>query len=184
MKTQVMPDAVAIRDEASAVIAEHVEREALRFLNREAELLDTRKFHLWLEMLSTEVRYRVPVRTTRENRDGHGFSRTAFFLNEDYGSLRTRVLRLDSEFAWSESPATRTRRLVGNIRLRSAAADTFELASNLAVFCYRGDGASPVMLTAEREDVLRKQAGVWKLAGRLVLLDTTVLGMESLSIFL
>jgi Ring hydroxylating beta subunit len=40
------------------------------------------------------------------------------------------------------------------------------------------------MLTAEREDVLRKEVGDWKLARRLVLLDTTVLGMESLSIFL
>jgi 3-phenylpropionate/cinnamic acid dioxygenase small subunit len=184
MKVQVAPDGVASREVLSTATEAQAEREAVRFLNREAELLDTRKFHLWLEMLGREIRYRVPVRTTRENKDGSGFSRTAFFLDEDYGSLKTRVLRLDSEFAWSENPATRTRRLVGNVRIRSADAGTIGLASNLAVFCYRGDGASPMMLTAEREDVLRKQAGGWTLADRLVLLDTTVLGMESLSIFL
>jgi 3-phenylpropionate/cinnamic acid dioxygenase small subunit len=173
-----------MRQETPPAIDEQFERDALRFLNREAELLDHRKFHLWLEMLSPTIQYRVPVRTTRENKDGFGFSSTAFFLDEDYGSLKTRVLRFDSEFAWSENPATRTRRLVSNLRVRAATTDQIELASNLAVFCYRGDSAVPIMLTAERDDVLRHQDGAWKLANRLVLLDTTVLGMEALSIFL
>jgi 3-phenylpropionate/cinnamic acid dioxygenase small subunit len=170
--------------EDKALVDERVEAEARWFLNREAELLDKRDLHAWLGVLSASIRYRVPVRTTRDNKDGAGFSRSAFFLDEDYASLKTRVLRLDSEFAWSENPATRTRRLVGNIRVRSASPDSIELASNLAVFCYRGDTGAPNMLTAEREDVLVKEQEAWKLAGRLVLLDTTVLGMESLSIFL
>ena len=172
------------QDYAPLAVDERLERDALRFLNREAELLDNRKFHLWLEMLSPRIEYRVPVRTTRENKDGAGFSGTAFFLNEDYSSLKTRVLRFDSEFAWSENPATRTRRLVGNVRLRAVSTDTIEMASNLAVFCYRGDTAAPLMLTAEREDILRLVGRAWMLANRLVLIDTTVLGMEALSIFL
>src|SRR5437867_278093 len=120
MSTKAMPNVVPSRDEPATAVDERMEREAARFLHREAELLDNRKFHFWLEMLSADIQYRVPVRTTRENRDGSGFSRTAFFLDENYVSLKTRVLRFDSEFAWSENPATRTRRLVGNIRLRSA----------------------------------------------------------------
>lgn len=52
------------------------------------------------------------------------------------------------------------------------------------MFCRRGDCGVPLVLTAEREDRLVKGEGPWKLANRLVLLDTTVLGMESLSIFL
>jgi 3-phenylpropionate/cinnamic acid dioxygenase small subunit len=160
------------------------EAEATRFLNREAELHDNREFHRWLEMVSANIRYRVPVRTTRQNKEGRGFSEKAFFLDEDHGTLKTRVLRLDSEFAWSENPATRTRRIIGNIRVRSATADTVALASNLAIFCYRGDAAAPIILTAERQDILGRENSAWKLADRLVLLDTTVLGMESLSIFL
>jgi 3-phenylpropionate/cinnamic acid dioxygenase small subunit len=172
------------RGDAVASVDDRMEAEATSFLHREAELLDNREFHRWLEMVSANIRYRVPVRTTRQNKEGRGFSAKAFFLDEDHGSLKTRVLRLDSEFAWSENPATRTRRLVGNIRVRSATADTIEIASNLAIFCYRGDAAAPIILTAEREDILRWENGAWKLADRLVLLDTTVLGMESLSIFL
>jgi 3-phenylpropionate/cinnamic acid dioxygenase small subunit len=161
-----------------------VEAVARNFLHHEAELLDKRDFQGWLELLSESIKYRVPVRTTRANQEGFGFSKTAFFLDEDYISLRTRVLRLGSEFAWSENPATRTRRLIGNIRARSGSADAIESTSNLAIFCYRGDVSAPVILTAERKDIFRKDLTSWKLANRVVLLDTTVLGMESLSIFL
>jgi hypothetical protein len=42
----------------------------------------------------------------------------------------------------------------------------------------------PAVLTGERQDVLVAAGNAWKLKRRLVLLDTTVLGMEALSIFL
>jgi len=162
-----------------------VELTVRRFLDREAEALDTRDFHGWLALLSREIKYRVPVRTTRNNKDGPGFSDKAFFLDEDYASLHARVVRLDSEYAWSENPATRTRRLVGNVRIRATSSATIQCASNLALFCYRGDAGVPTILTAEREDVIVKEEdGVWKLVSRTALLDTTVLGMESLSVFI
>lgn len=157
---------------------------ALDFFHLEAELLDKRELQRWHELLSKDIRYRVPVRTTRDNRGGFGFSECAFFLDEDYMSLKTRVLRIGSDFAWSENPATRTRRFVTNIRVRSSSRDRIQCASNVAVYCYRGDSGVPLVLTAEREDTLVRGEKRWELADRLVLLDTTVLGMESLSIFL
>ena len=166
------------------VFDDAAELTARRFLDREAEALDTRDFHGWLALLSREIKYRVPVRTTKSNKDGPGFSERAFFLDEDYASLHARVVRLDSEYAWSENPATRTRRLVGNIRIRAVSPAMIQCASNLALFCYRGDAGVPTILTAEREDVVVKEHGVWKLVSRMALLDTTVLGMESLSVFI
>lgn len=168
---------------------ERLERECIRFLHNEAELLDNREFRAWLETLSPEIDYRVPVRTTRENKDGDGFSTTAFFLEEDFDSLKARAVRLQSDYAWSENPATRTRRLVTNVRVKPVDGDAtgrerIGIYSNMAVYCYRGDRATPVELTCERRDVLRQLSGTWKLARRLVRLDATVLGMESLSIFL
>jgi 3-phenylpropionate/cinnamic acid dioxygenase small subunit len=171
---------------------ERIERECIRYLYREAELLDNRKFHEWLKLLNPKIDYRVPVRTSRENADGDGFSNKAFFMEEDYESLKARVARLDSKFAWSENPATRTRRLVTNFRVgHSAPAGETEgrgescgVASNFAVYCFRGESAVPLILTGERQDILQRDGGEWTLLSRLVLLDTTVLGMESLSIFL
>ena len=40
------------------------------------------------------------------------------------------------------------------------------------------------MLSCERQDVLRRHEGRWTLAKRMALLDSTVLGHESLSVFL
>lgn len=160
------------------------ETAARRFLHREAELLDNRALPGWLELIATDIDYRVPVRTGRSNSDGLGFSLTSFFMEEDYASLKTRVERLGSEFAWAENPATRTRRMVTNIRVRQATSSTIDVASNLAVFCYRGKADMPLILTAEREDVLAREGQDWRLRKRLVLFDATILGLESLSIFL
>ena len=168
-----------------ASIDDQIEHECVRFLYREAELLDRRALTHWLQMLSPEIDYRVPVRTTRSEADGDGFSASAFFFQEDYGSLSLRISRLESDFAWSENPPTRTRRLVTNIRLSNADDGTSRnVVSNLAVYCFRGESPEPRVLTGERQDVLQKIDGDLKLKRRLVLLDTTVLGMDSLSIFL
>ena len=65
-----------------------------------------------------------------------------------------------------------------------SAADECAVTSNFAVYCFRGDDPVPVVLTGERQDLLVACDGGWQLKKRLVLLDTTVLGMDSLSIFL
>ena len=163
---------------------DQLERLCTRFLHREAELLDRAEFADWLAMMHPGIDYRVPVRTTRDNRAGDGFSTRAFFMQEDFSSLAMRVKRLDSPYNWAENPRTRTRRLVGNVRVGAQEGVGLRVDSNLAVFCYRADSEAPLMLTCERQDLLREHKGCWTLARRLVLLDTTVLGHESLSIFL
>lgn len=163
-----------------------VERTCIAFLQHEAECLDDRRFNDWLALLDPNIDYKAPVRTTRENWDGTGISRNAFYLDEDYPSLKMRVQRLASKFAWSENPATRTRRFVGNVRVGAKAGhgDMLELRSNLAIFCYRGEAAHPQIITAERFDDVRLQGGMPLLVKRTAILDAAVLGLESLSIFL
>ncbi|MDK2766610.1 MAG: aromatic-ring-hydroxylating dioxygenase subunit beta [Sphingomonas sp.] len=156
------------------------------FLNREAEYLDDRRFAEWFELLDPAIDYSAPVRTGRENWDGTGISDTAFYLKEDHASIEMRVKRLRSRYAWSESPATRTRRMVSNIRVTPHGSDPARVAarSNLVVFCHRGDAAHPQILTAERFDEIRICGNATRLIRRTAILDATVLGLESLSIFL
>lgn len=161
-----------------------LERACTRFYYREAELLDRAEFPAWLAMMHPQIDYRVPVRTTRDNRDGDGFSDRAFFMQEDLGSLSLRVQRLGSPYNWAENPRTRTRRMVGNVRVGALVGEDLRVDSNLVVFCHRADAAAPLMLTCERQDVLRRHDGRWTLAKRMALLDSTVLGHESLSVFL
>jgi 3-phenylpropionate/cinnamic acid dioxygenase small subunit len=169
----------------AAMMEERMEAACARFLIREAELLDRRRLDEWLGLLDSAIDYRIPVRTARLAQDGDGFSAVAHFMKEDLGTLTLRVRRLDSDYAWAENPPTRTRRLVTNVRVREMdTADGRAVISNFAVYCYRGDNPTPVVLTGERQDILSGAESELRLRRRLVLLDSTVLGMESLSIFL
>ncbi|MQB00635.1 MAG: phenylpropionate dioxygenase [Actinobacteria bacterium] len=162
--------------------------ECMEFLFTEAALLDDQRLKDWLQLLAPDIDYKVPVRVVREKGKGFGFSEDAFYMKEDFGTLNTRIKRFDSEFAWAETPPTRTRRLVGNIRMTNGhpggGDEETRVLSNLAVYCYRGDTPAPIVLTAERHDMLRRDDGALKLVNRVVLLDSTVLGLQALSIFL
>ncbi len=169
---------------AAGVDDERRARECTNFLYAEAELLDNRQFDKWLGLLSAGIDYRIPVRTTRLNKDGDGFSKTAYFMKEDMGSLKMRVAKLKSEYAWAENPATRTRHLISNVRVGAATVEGQPVTSNFAVYCFRGDSPTPLVLTGERLDILVREPEAFRLKRRLVLLDSTVLGLEALSIFL
>jgi len=169
---------------AAHAVDPQIEQGVVQFLYREAELLDARRLEDWLALLHPEIDYRIPVRTVRNFGEGDGFSDTAFFMEEDYGSLHTRVRRLGSPYAWAENPPTRTRRLIANIRLRSGESENREVASNIALYCYRGDSPQPIVITGERRDSIVSHGGSWLLRRRLVLLDITVLGLPSFSVFL
>lgn len=164
--------------------------ECSQFLFSEARLLDDSRLTEWLDLLTADIDYRVPVRTVRTRGSGLEFSDRAFYLKEDLGTLRTRVQRLSLESAWAENPPTRTRRLVANVRVEPIRngdrtnGEEVDVGSNLAVYCYRGDTPMPKILTGERQDTLRRVDGAWQLARRTVLLDSNVLGLQSLSIFL
>lgn len=170
---------------ATSAIDGQVEADCAHFLFREAEFLDRRQFDDWLALMHPQIDYRIPVRTTRLANEGDGFSSASFFMKEDLGTLSIRVARLKSDYAWSENPPSRTRRMVSNIRVTaSTAGGEYDVTTNIAVYCYRGDKPAPVILTGERQDRLVSDIAGWRLKKRLVLLDITVLEMDSLSIFL
>ena len=88
--------------------------EIVEFLYREAELLDSNRFGDWLSLLAEDIHYVMPVRTTQFRAKGEGFQDVAFF-EENFASLRTRVKRLETDFAWAETPPSRTRHFITNI---------------------------------------------------------------------
>jgi len=159
--------------------------DCLEFLYLEAELLDARRFRDWLDLISKDVDYRVPVRTSREDADhAVAFSERAFHMIETWGSLEVRVKRFETGFAWSEIPPSRTRRFVSNVRVRGTdLASEVDVRSNLLVYRARGD-MPPELLCGERHDVLREEEGQWRLLRRMVLLDHTSLPAQNLGVFL
>src|SRR5687767_3372699 len=82
---------------------EHIE--ATDFLVVEAELLDDLLEREWLEtMVSKDVVYQLPLRETVERARGRGFVPGTYHLNENYGSLSSKVARNETKYAWAEDP--------------------------------------------------------------------------------
>lgn len=160
-------------------------REAVTtFLNHEAELLDNRELKAWLELLTDDITYEVPRRVTREvGKDVPVFSEKSFHLQEDRDSLEARIVRYDKDYAWAENPASRTTRLVSNIRI-APGDPPFQVKSNFLLVRLRNEEAHPTFLSGERHDVLRRVEGDLKLADRRVLLAQTVMPTQNLSEFL
>ncbi len=152
------------------------------WLNREAELLDDQRMAEWVELLDPDIDYRVPIRITRERESGPGFSEDSYHLFEDHESLATRVERLATDHAWSEDPPSRSRRMIGNVRV-SKTAEGFRVKSNLFVFRGRLDHTEYDLISCERQDLLVPDGDGFKLRERLVLLDHSTIPTKNLAIF-
>lgn len=167
----------------SAEVLPHTEcyGRVARFLYREAELLDTYRFADWLAMLTPEIDYRMPVRTTQFLTDGEGFQDFEFF-SENLDSLTTRVRRLETEFAWAEVPPSRTRHYVSNIIVEDPPdEDGLAVRSSFLVTRTRQD-LDYQMFTGVRHDRLVPDDDSFLLARRKILIDQTVLTATNLSV--
>jgi len=176
---------MSVREKPQAVISDQLYRQVTELLFHEAELLDEERLREWLGFLADDVEYLMPVRVTRERGAGSGFLDNMFHFEEDKYRLTKRVERLETGYAWSDNPPSRTRHLVSNIRIEPGDnEDELKVKSYLILYRTRGDDYHHDMLSAERRDVLRRVNGNWKLARRLILLDQATIATHNLSIFL
>lgn len=106
-------------------------------------------------------------------------------MDEDSRSLEMRVERIETGFAWAEDPPSRIRHFIANVRTEPMPDREDEVAvrSNVLVYRSRWDRPEYELLSAERRDVLRQVDGDWKLARRMVILDSTALPTHNLSFF-
>jgi 3-phenylpropionate/cinnamic acid dioxygenase small subunit len=151
-------------------------REIEQFLFYEAQLLDDREFETWLGLLSEDIRYWMPTRFSqgrRQRRDSSDDSELAHF-DDDWPTLELRVKRLRTAFAWAEQPPTRTRRLIGNIRVAPANAGRFAVRSNFICYANRLESETHIW-AGERSDVLRRSGDSWLICDRMIKLDQNVL---------
>ena len=179
-------------------INEDVAREVEQFLYREARLLDERRFHEWLELLTDDVRYWMGSRTNRYPKTSKAIAildpdryvendltreDELAILDEDIHTLRARVARLDTGMAWAEDPPSRTRHLIMNIEVEPGdAVAEVKAYSNFLVYRSRAETEQDFYVGA-RQDVLRRVAGAWKISGRKIVLDQNVLTAKNVSIF-
>jgi phthalate 3,4-dioxygenase subunit beta len=162
--------------------------QAHQFLVDEAYLLDAQRYDAWLDTLTDDVRYVMPVRVTTARGAGFDTSPGMAHFDEDRYSLSQRVARMGTEHAWAEDPPSRLRHFITNVR-------TFEcddpddgthllVESAELLFRSRGDVNESALVSCGREDLLRWSEDQWKLARRRIFVDESVLRMQNLAVFL
>jgi biphenyl 2,3-dioxygenase beta subunit len=158
------------------------------FLYLEAELLDDRKLREWLELLTDDVRYWMPLRYNPLERpedlsDELAKPGDGFYFDDDKESLRIRVERVYAKNAWAEMPPSRTRHFISNVRIKSDNGGELEVHSNFLVYRTRMETDQDIFVGTKR-DVLRRVKEDFKIAKRTIILDQAVLNAKNISIFL
>lgn len=158
---------------------------AHRWLVDEAYLLDQQIYDQWLNTLAEDIHYYMPVKVTTALGAGFDTAPGMAHLDENKYSLSRRVARLATTHAWTEDPPSRLRHYVTNVRTFATDNDE-ELIVDSAVLLFRsrGDVNEPAIVSAGREDLLRRSAEGWLLARRYLAVDESVLRTQNLAIFL
>lgn len=160
-------------------------QEAHHWLVEEAYLLDAQRYDEWLDLLTDDIRYVMPVRVTTAVGAGFDTSPGMAHFDEDKYSLSRRVARFRTEHAWTEDPPSRLRHHLANVRTFAGDdPDHLEVESAVLLYRSRGDVREASVISAGREDVLRRDDGGWRLARRTILVDDSVLRTQNLAIFL
>jgi 3-phenylpropionate/cinnamic acid dioxygenase small subunit len=161
------------------------------FLFHEANLLDDRRYEEWLDLLTDDVRYWVPMRRnvkfgelerefTREGQDINWF-------DEGKATLTQRVNQILTGVHWAEEPLSRISHLVTNVEIveaTSTIAEPEEVSLRCRFIIYRNRVETETdILVGRREDTLRRVDGGWQIAKRRVLLDQNVLLAKNLTFF-
>ncbi len=157
------------------------------FLYHEAELLDRRQFHDWLDLLADDFTYKMPTRHTvywkTLDEEFDDLNTGMLYFDETKESMSTRVYKLETGTAWAEVPPSRTRRLITNVRVKRDDGDELAVSSYFYVYKSRLESTEDVYI-GERLDTLRRVGDSFQIASRIVRLDQTVVMVKNISIFL
>lgn len=137
------------------------------FLFAEADLLDQWRLPEWLELFTDDASYHVPC--TDLPADARP-EENLFYIADDRFRLGERVKRLMKRTAHAEFPHSKTRRMVGNVRIRSRSADGIEVGSVFTTYRTK-DGVTDVYFGTATHHLVETEAGV-KIRSKRCLLDS------------
>jgi p-cumate 2,3-dioxygenase beta subunit len=135
------------------------------FLYEEAALLDEWRLEEWLALLTENAAYYVP---STDVPDGD-HRQDLFLVADDITRIRSRVKQLLGRFAHAEHPHSRTRRLIGNVRIRRIEGERIFITANFIVNRMRMEQVDTYI--GRYEYILVQQEGGLKIHERRAILD-------------
>jgi p-cumate 2,3-dioxygenase beta subunit len=137
------------------------------FLFREAELLDEWRLPEWLALFTEDAIYHVPATDLPANASPDN---SLFYVADDRFRLSERVKRLMKRTAHAEFPHSRTRHLVGNVRVRERSGDELIVGSAFVVYRTK-DGVTDTYFGSSRHRLISLD-GSFRIKEKRCLLDS------------
>ncbi|WP_322070866.1 aromatic-ring-hydroxylating dioxygenase subunit beta [Paraburkholderia bannensis] len=119
-------------DDRNKLMSQDTFSRAVRFIWREAEMLDRREYHEWLQLWDPEGFYVVPIDPSTTD-----FAATLNYAYDDLEMREKRVERMTSGYSASASDAARTVRTVSRFTLASDEANVVEVQSAQIIVAYK-----------------------------------------------
>jgi 3-phenylpropionate/cinnamic acid dioxygenase small subunit len=176
---------------AGLITTEALEEHLLRleiedFLWNEADLLDDHHYEEWLDLLTDDVSYWMPIRrnvATREidtelTEEGPDLS----WSTDDKDTLEKRVAQIRTGQHWADEPRSRITHMVSNIRVLSREGNEVRVKCRFLFYRNRHSDEQSTFI-GKRIDTLRRVDGAWKIARREIYLDESVLLYKNITNF-
>ena len=170
----------------AAPVPYDVLHEIERFYHLEARLFSRKRYREWLDgMVDQEIHYYLPIveeRYKNDRRPPAEFPPAIF--DDNYTDLDERIKRLETDLVWTEDPPSRVLHLITNIDAHSTdrSPDEFESYSNFLVSRHRHEREETVFV-GEREDLLVRRDGHFRLQRRKIILPQRVIAHTNLYLF-
>ncbi|MFC0560281.1 3-phenylpropionate/cinnamic acid dioxygenase subunit beta [Halalkalibacter alkalisediminis] len=172
-------------NEVKSKVSLEIKEEITNLLYQEAYYLDNRMYKEWLDLLSDEIEYKMPLRETVEGVNIDNISVDSAFYEETKASLRTRVLRLYTKSAWVENPATRQRHFISNVMIEPGdQTNEYRVRSYFLFKRSRGSTIDIEEMFGQRNDIIKQVNGDWKVTSRTIIPDQSVITTMNMSMFL
>lgn len=144
------------------------------FLYREVKCLNDHRYDDWLALLDDDFEYRMPIRT----RSTASSADPGYYVRYDLSSVRARIDQMNTDYDWSEIPPSISRRLLSNVLVESVDEASVDVSSSFILRWTKADSDGMDTLSGERRDTLTDHDGSFRLAERVVRLDSPVVGLE------
>ncbi|MEC9340512.1 MAG: aromatic-ring-hydroxylating dioxygenase subunit beta [Pseudomonadota bacterium] len=158
-------------------------RAVCEFLYSEAELLASRDYRRWLELLAPDLSYRIPLQQFDKRGEERRYGDDPAWFDETRDSLCIRVEQLLHPQSNADRVPSFLRYLVTNILARETP-DGLAVSSQVLLIRMRANNPQPFLLSGARQDLLRSSAAGLQLARREVRLDMPLIDSPNLAFFL
>jgi p-cumate 2,3-dioxygenase beta subunit len=153
--------------------ADDITREQVEdFLYHEAKLLDTWRLDDWLDLLTEDATYRIPSNDAPDS----DHRNSLYTIADNMDRIRGRIKRLHSPEAHAESPRSRTRRMITNVRITARDGDVLDIAANFVIHRFRRGGRNGEYV-GHYEYRLKVTDNGLRIAERKAVLDSEELGV-------